>query len=327
MTTPLRWGVLGAARIAAAKALPALSRTPGAQVRAIASRDADRARALASRFDVPKAYGDYAALLDDRDVDAVYIALPNALHVEWTLASLDCGKHVLCEKPLAARRADAIALAERAASRGVTLVDGFMYRYHPQTQRLFELVAEGAVGSPHTARGAMSFVLDDPGDIRADPGLGGGAALDLGCYVADALCRLFDGEPSRVSGVRRVGPTGVDDTTTAVLDFGDAGTGTLEVSFRLPWIESVLEIHGREGTLRAPHLFNPGSSSPAITLLRQGRQPEEIRFPSTDMFAAMFAAFGDAARRAAEPPFAGDATRVATALELIAALPAAEAAS
>ena len=322
MSEEVRWGVLGAARIAADRALPALCALPDTSLEAVASRDRARAASLAERFGAPGAYGDYAELLADPAVDAVYVALPNALHTQWVLAALDHGKAVLCEKPLAYRTADAEKVARLSEATGLLAADGFMYRFHPQTERLFELVADGAVGEPRTARGALSFRLANGGDIRADPALGGGCLLDLGCYPVDALCRLYGGPAIGASGRRMIGASGIDEVTVVVLEFGGGRIGTVEASFRQHWTESLFEVRGEDGTLRAPYTFNPGRSAPTMTLLKPGADPIHFSSPGTDMFAMMFAAFGAAVRGVRPYPFpVSDLVSVATSLELASAVP------
>ncbi len=319
----MRWGVLGAARIAADRALPALCALPDARLEAVASRDLARAAALADRFGAPRAYGDYGELLADPAIDAVYLALPNSLHTPWVLAALDHGKAVICEKPLAYRTADAEQVARRSQATGLLAADGFMYRFHPQAERFFWLVADGAVGVPWTARGALSSRLADSGDIRADPVLGGGCLLDLGCYPVDALCRLYGGPAIAASGRRMIGASGIDEVTAVVLEFGGGRIGTVEASFRQRWTESLFEVRGEEGTLRAPWMFNPSRSGPTMTLLKPGASPIHFSFPGTDMFAMMFAAFCAAVRGVRPYPFpVSGLVNVATTLELASAVPA-----
>lgn len=291
MTEIVRWGILGTAKIARQRVVPAIQAVSEATVYAVASRDEARARAFAQDCGAPAWHATYQELIDDEKVDAVYVPLPNALHGSWARAAIAAGKPVLCEKPLTTGSADTAELVEYADSSGVLLAEGFMYRHHPNAAKVAELLSAGAIGRPVAARGALSFVLSDPADIRASPALGGGALLDLGCYVADALCRLYGGPAQRAEGVRLVGQSGVDEHVTAVLWFPGDRVGVVDCSFRLPWIESVFEIRGEEGTIRVPHAFNPGRSASALTLTKQGGKATQFDLPPCDMFAAMFAAF------------------------------------
>ena len=178
----LRWGVLSTANIAVKKVIPGIKRAERCAVAAIASRDADRARAVADALAIPKAHGSYEALLSDGDVDAVYIPLPNHLHAEWTIAAARAGKHVLCEKPLALSAADAQNMVDVCASEGVRLMEAFMYRLHPSWVSVRELVASGRIGRLRTVQSWFSFFNDDPGNIRNNKEYGGGVLLDIGCY-------------------------------------------------------------------------------------------------------------------------------------------------
>ena len=204
----LRWGLVSTARINDAF-LGGLAESSSGEVVAVASRDAARARAYADTHGIATAHGDYEALFTDPTVDAVYISLPNGLHLDGAERALRAGKHVLCEKPLG-RDPEAVSGAfDLADQQGLQLREAFMYRHHPQTGRLAELVAEGAIGGLRTIRSSFSFVLSDPDDVRLSEGLEGGALLDLGCYCVSGS-RLLAGEPEAATGVRVVGGDGVD---------------------------------------------------------------------------------------------------------------------
>ena len=220
MGVAVRWGFLSTARIND-KVLAGARASDAVEVVAVASRDAARARAYADERDVPRAHGSYEALLADPQVDAVYIGLPNALHVEWTIRALEAGKHVLVEKPFDRRVAPVERAFDVAQERGLVLSEGFMWRHHPQARRLSELVGTGAVGEVRLVRASFSFPLDRPGDVRWEPGLDGGALMDVGCYALNAARFLFDAEPKRVvSLVERDPALGIDRLTTAIADFG-----------------------------------------------------------------------------------------------------------
>ena len=315
----VRWGVLGTARIARDRAVPAIRALPEATLHAVASRDPERARAFAAEHGATVHYGDYRDLLADDQVDAVYLPLPKALHARWVREALTAGKPVLCEKPLCTDPQTAAELVELSETSGVPLAEGFMYRHHPTTTRIAELIDAGAIGVPLVARGALSFPLTDSSDIRTRPDLGGGALLDLGCYVVDALCRLYGGPAVAGGGVRLIGPTGVDEQVSAALRFAGDRIGVVDCSFRLPWLESVFEIRGTEGTLRAPHAFNPGRSATVLTLARPGGRTEDVASPACDMFAAMFGAFSRAVLGDGPYPFpARDSVASAQTLSLLA---------
>jgi D-xylose 1-dehydrogenase (NADP+, D-xylono-1,5-lactone-forming) len=254
----LRWGLLSTARINDAF-LAGIADLPSAEVVAVASRDAGRAHDYAQAHDIASAHGSYEALFADPAVDAVYISLPNGMHLDWTERALRAGKHVLCEKPLG-RDPDAVAAAFDLAERqGVHLREAFMYRHHPQTVRLAELVAEGAIGTLRAIRSSFSFVLADPEDVRLCADLQGGALLDLGCYCVSAS-RLLAGEPESVAAVRVLGGDGVDVSFAGALRFPGEVVAAFDVSFRVV-DGSGLEVAGDRGTLRVDdpwHIHSPG---------------------------------------------------------------------
>jgi predicted dehydrogenase len=253
----LRWGLLSTARINDAF-LAGVAESPSAEVVAVASRDGERARDYAQAHGIASAHGSYEALFADPAVDAVYISLPNGMHLDWTERALRAGKHVLCEKPLG-RDPDAVAAVFDLAERqGVALREAFMYRHNPQTVRLAELVAEGAIGTLRSIRSSFSFVLSDPDDVRLSGALEGGALLDLGCYCVSAS-RLLAGEPEAVAGVSVVGGRGVDVSFAGAMRFPGEVIAAFDASFRGDggW----LEVAGEEGVLRLDdpwHIHAPG---------------------------------------------------------------------
>jgi predicted dehydrogenase len=212
----------------------------------VGSRDAARAEAYAREHGIDRAYGSYEALLADPDVEAVYVSLPNSLHVEWSIRALEAGKHVLAEKPLS-RRPDEIDRAfDLADSAGLVLMEAFMYRHHPQTRKLEEVVSSGAIGELRQLRSSFSFMLRDQRDVRLQPELDGGALMDLGCYCV-SMSRLLAGEPEQVVGLQHLGPTGVDLRFDGVLRFPGDVLATFHCGFDLP-AAAGLEAIGSEGT-------------------------------------------------------------------------------
>src|SRR4029453_9382581 len=225
----VRWGLLSTAPINL-KLLAAAEQSDRAEVVAVGSRDAARAESYAREHGRAGAPGSYDALLADEEVDAVYVSPPNGLHIDWTMRALEAGKHVLCEKPMS-RRADEVERAlDLAEARGLVLSEGFMWRHHPQTERLVELIRGGAVGPLRLIRAAFSFPLAierSPRDARFDPELDGGAMMDVGCYCVSAI-RLFGGEPESVAGEQYVGPTGVDVVFAGTLGQADGGVSPFD---------------------------------------------------------------------------------------------------
>jgi D-xylose 1-dehydrogenase (NADP+, D-xylono-1,5-lactone-forming) len=224
----LRIGILGAAKIAGSFMVGAKASSRAAVV-AIASRDRGRAEAFARQHDIPRAYG-YAELLADREVDAIYNPLPNALHAEWTIAAACAGKHVLCEKPLAANEAEARAMFAAADANRVVLVEAFPYLFQPQTLEIERLIASGAIGEVRTMFAAFGFTMADPANIRLDAQLGGGALMDAGCYTVSLVRQVFGVRPARVTALARW-HAGVDQTLVATLEHPGGGIAQISCSF------------------------------------------------------------------------------------------------
>ena len=284
------WGILSTARING-KVIEGARASDRADVIAVASREEARAAAYAREHGIERAYGSYEALLADPDVEAVYVSLPNSLHVPWTLRALEAGKHVLCEKPLS-RRADDVEAAFDAAERaGLVLSEAFMWRHHPQTAALVRLVAEGAIGRLRVIRAAFSFSLTREGDVRLDPELDGGALMDVGCYCVSGI-RLLAGEPERVHAEQVVGPTGVDVAFAATLRLPDDVLAHFDCGFVLPY-RTGLEVVGEEGVLVVadPWIVR----SPGIEL-RRGDETERTAVEPADHYRLELENVGDAAR-------------------------------
>jgi predicted dehydrogenase len=226
MPEPVRWGIVSTAHINR-KVIPPAQASPEVDLVAVASRELSRAQAYADQWGIPRAYGSYEELLEDPEIEAVYISLPNSMHVPWSLKALEAGKHVLCEKPLS-RHPDEVAAAFDAADRaGRLLSEAFMYRHHPQAARAVELVREGAIGELRLVRAAFSFGLYDETNIRLQTGLEGGALMDVGCYCVSGS-RMFAGEPERVSGQAWFGPSGTDWVFAGTLRFPGDVLGTFD---------------------------------------------------------------------------------------------------
>jgi predicted dehydrogenase len=218
--TKIRWGILGVAKIAVEKVIPAITRGETGTVSAIASRSADKARAAADRLNIPKAYDSYQALLDDPDVDAVYNPLPNELHVPWSLRALEAGKHVLCEKPLARDAAEAGQLVEAGRRAGRLVMEAAMVRTHPRWLGARALVRAGRIGELRSMLGFFSYFNESPNNIRHRPDTGGGCLLDIGFYPVTMARFMFEAEPVRVMGKTEIDERfGVDRLASAILEF------------------------------------------------------------------------------------------------------------
>ncbi|MBN1660525.1 MAG: Gfo/Idh/MocA family oxidoreductase [Anaerolineae bacterium] len=252
----LRWGVLSTAKIGLEKVIPAMQAGAHSQVVGIASRDLGRAEAAARWLGIPRAYGSYEALLASPDVDAVYIPLPNHLHVPWSIKALEAGKHVLCEKPIGLSTGQARELQAAAhAHPNLKVMEAFMYRFHPQWQRTKQIVAEGGVGELRTVQSFFAYYNVDPDNIRNQADVGGGALMDIGCYCLSLARFLFDAEPARVMGIVERDPTfGTDRLTAGILDFG-VGTSTFTCATQLAPFQRV-NIVGTTGRVEIEIPFN-----------------------------------------------------------------------
>ncbi len=254
----LRWGLLSTARINLAL-LPALRECTRAEAAAVASRDGVRAAAFAAEHGLAKSYGSYDELIDDPDIDVVYNPLPNSMHAEWTVRAADAGKHVLCEKPLACTLAEVETIAAAAERNGVVIAEAFMYRHHPQTRRVQEIAASGAIGEVRLVRGSFSFTLERHADIRLDPDLHGGSAWDVGVYPVSYARTIFGEPPFAVAAVRHDGANGVDLTCAGTITFPGGGLAQFDSSFELP-LRAHVEIVGSTGVIVVRNPFKPGRS-------------------------------------------------------------------
>lgn len=243
----IRWGILGTGGINR-KLLAGARQSTAVEIAAVASRDPERAAAFAAEHGIPRSFGSYQAMLDDRDVDAVYISLPNALHHPWTMTALAAGKHVLCEKPYSRRPGEVVEAFDAAERAGLVLSEAFMWRYTRQTVRLVELLPR--IGRLQTIRATFSFPLDNPANIRLRADLDGGSLMDVGCYCVSGARLLAGEEPAAVYGTQEPGPTGVDLRFTGVLRF--QGGTVAEFTSGFTTDHEGLEAIGTTGSLRVP---------------------------------------------------------------------------
>ena len=222
MAKKVRWGVLGVAKIAVTKVIPGMQQGSLCEIAAIASRDLARASEAASSLGIAKAYGSYEDLLADPGIDAVYIPLPNHLHVPWSIKAAEAGKHVLCEKPISLTVKECRKLIEVRDATRVKIGEAFMVHSHPQWLRAREIVRSGEIGAVRSIIGAFSYFNDDPGNVRNVVDYGGGGLMDIGCYPITTARFVLGKEPARVQALIERDPKfGTDRLTSALLDFGD----------------------------------------------------------------------------------------------------------
>ena len=268
----LRWGLLGTARITRS-IIPALRAAAGHELTAVASRSAEKAAAHAKQWDIPRAITSYEAMLADPDIDIVYIPLPNHLHAEWTIKAAEAGKHVLCEKPIALTVEEVDRITAAATRHGVVVAEAFMYRHHPQTMMLKQLVGEGAIGELRFIRGSFTFTLNRPGDVRFESTYGGGSLWDVGCYPV-SLARVLAGmQPREVFGRAQAGTTGIDEMFAGQLIFTDKLQAQFDCGFVAPF-RTEAELVGTTGSIRVTRPFKPGASETLV--LSRGDDFEQI---------------------------------------------------
>jgi len=297
MTERLRVGILSTAKINNA-ILTGARASAGAEVVAVASRDRGRAEAYAAEKGIPRAHGSYEALLADEAVEVVYVPLPNSMHLPWSVKALEAGKHVLCEKPLSPRAADVEAAFDAAERAGRILMEGFMWRYHPATEKVVSLVRGGAIGNLRVVRSAFGFALDPAADnVRWSSELEGGAMMDVGCYCVSAL-RLLAGEPERVSAELVAGGDGVDARLAGVLRFGGDVLGTFDCAFDVPY-RAGIEVVGSTGTIVSLDPWH--GQSPVVRILRPETDPEEVAVEAANPYAGELDDLARAVREGSSP--------------------------
>ena len=285
MSTALRWGLLGTARINRLL-IPAIRAGARSELTAVASRTGERASAYAREWAIPRALSSYEALLADPAIDVVYIPLPNSLHVEWTVRALEAGKHVLCEKPLALTVADVDRVADAAAAAGRVAAEALMYRHHPLTGAAVEAVAAGRLGRVTLIKGAFTFPLTREGDVRLDPALGGGSLWDVGCYPVSYACLLAGAAPIEVVGWQRVSETGIDMEFAGMMRFASGAVAQFDAGFAGPF-RAEMEVIGTDGTLRIHRPFRTDERSALVLMV--GDQTSDLPFPAQAPFAGEIA--------------------------------------
>ena len=280
----VRWGVLSTAKIGTVKVIPGMQRGSHGEVVAIASRNLESAQAAADRLHLPKAHGSYEALLEDPDVDAVYIPLPNHMHVPWAVRALEAGKHVLCEKPIGLSACEGRKLWEAARRHPhLKVMEAFMYRHHPQWQKARQVVREGGIGQVVTIQSFFSYYNDNPEDIRNNREWGGGGIMDIGCYPISVSRFILESEPRRVvASITRDEKFQTDTVASCLLDFGGP-TCTFTCGTKIAPYQSV-HIHGTDGRVELQIPFNAPPDQPCILWHQRGMEVSEIKLPTSDQY-------------------------------------------
>ena len=307
MSDPVRWGVLGVAKIATEKVIPAMQKGAMCHIAAIASREPERAQAAAQRLGIARAYGSYEELLADPDIEAVYNPLPNELHVRWTETALAAGKHVLCEKPIALDAEEARRLIAAREKSGKLVAEAFMVRFHPQWRRAREIVRSGAIGEVGAMQTLFTYRLLDPGNVRNRPP-GGGGLYDIGCYAVLTARYIFGDEPVRVAASLDLDPKfGTDRLTSAILEFPGGRHLTFTAATQLAGAQRVV-IAGTAGRIEVKIPFNAPPDLPAEIVIDSGADlvgggAARESFPACDQYTLQGDAFARAVRGEAPQEF------------------------
>ena len=280
----IHWGILSTAKIGIEKVIPAMQQGKHCEIAAIASRTQEGAREAAKNLKIPKAYGSYHELLEDASIDAVYIPLPNHMHVPWTIKALAAGKHVLCEKPIALTAAEAEELLQETQKYpNLKVMEAFMYRHHPQWMRALDLINDGGIGMVKTVHSFFSYYNDDPENIRNMSDIGGGGLMDIGCYCISLARLIFEAEPQRVIGKIECDPEfKTDRLCSGILDFG-RGTSTFTCSTQLVPFQRV-NIFGTKGRIEIEIPFNAPSDRPCRMLFQCNDKIEEIELEKCNQY-------------------------------------------
>lgn len=295
----IRLGILSTAKIGIRSVIPAIQKSKNGIVAAIASRDPQKARDTAQSLGIARTFDSYQAMLESPDIDAVYIPLPNSMHMEWTIRAAQYGKHILCEKPFALNMSQVDEMIAAAKQHRVLLMEAFMYRFHPQFARAQELIAQGLIGDVRTIRSAFCFFLNRPGDIRRNKELGGGAMMDIGCYCVNMSRLIANAEPINVQANIVFGETTrVDESLAAVMLFPNEVFAIFDSSFRTDYREW-LQIQGTDGRIDIPRPIKP-MNNPAEIIVSRGEkadamfEPTTHTVPATNHYTLMAEHFADA---------------------------------
>ncbi len=303
----VKWGILGAAKIARTRVIPAMQKSEFCEVTAIASREPAKAEVTANDLGIPKAYGSYEDMLADPEIEAIYNPLPNHLHVPWSIRAAEAGKHVLCEKPIAMNVAEARELIAVRDRTGVVIGEAFMVQTHPQWERIIELVRDKRIGDLRHAIGSFAYFNADPANVRNVLSYGGGALMDIGCYPIKTSRMVFGEEPVRVTGtmVRDASLSGVDVSTSAILEY-PSGTCIFTCSMQLVANQS-MRFYGAKGFVAPEIPFNATPGGTSRIFIDDGRDlsgggvtVEE--FAACDQYTLQGDRFSRAIREGGRPP-------------------------
>lgn len=260
----IRFGIVSCAGIAQKQFIPAMKLASNAEIAAVGSRNLEKSKEFAEKNGIPRFFGSYEALLDSPDIDAVYIPLPNSMHKEWSIKAAAAGKHILCEKPLAVSEEDCLEMEEAARKHQVLLMEAFMYRFHPLTEKIIQEVHQGILGDRITIQSTHSFLLTDQNNVRLSAALAGGSLMDVGCYCVNVTRTLFQEEPEAVSAIAHFHPHGVDDQMNVMARFKSGRSAVMSCGLVSNYPSGYL-ISGTRGFIRAEYGFHLGVNHGIVT--------------------------------------------------------------
>jgi xylose dehydrogenase (NAD/NADP) len=306
MNPSIRWGIIGNATIARKCVIPAIFNSANGRIQALASRNPKKAEALATKYNIPQLYSHYGSVIEDKQVDAVYVPLPNHLHKEWTIKALEAGKHVLCEKPLACNAAEAMEMAQVASKNGLHLMEALMYRFHPRSRVIHQMVSRGKIGALRLVHVSFCFHIEEEILKKKENARlkkkGGGALLDVGCYGVSVARWMMGENPESVQATAHFNSEGVDIHAAGVLHFRNKGLATFEASF-ISALQQTFSIVGEAGSFELPHnSFIPWEKD--VTYVYRGRNEEigkQEVVPGSDEYRLMVEHFSDVIIRGISP--------------------------
>ena len=301
----VRWGVMSTANIGRVAVNPAIQASSNSNLNAVASRNAESARAFADEWKIPVAYGSYEAMLRADDIDAVYIPLPNSLHAGWSIKAMEAGKHVLCEKPLGLTHAECLEMQAASEANDVRFMEAFMYRFHPRTEKVLEMIRDGVVGELKMIQSVFTFRLKNQDNIRLDPALGGGGLMDVGCYCVNISRTAAGAEPEEVQAMAIQSASGVDEMLAGSMRFANGVIASFQCGLNTHRREAC-EIGGTEGYLKLNEAFLPGKGDVVIEEHRGGDAPVMHTIAGVDEYQCMVEHFSDCILNGTEPRYSAE---------------------
>jgi predicted dehydrogenase len=294
MADTVRWGILSTANIGKARVIPAMQQASNGKVVAVASRSLDKAQAFAAELNIPIAYGSYEELIASSEVDAIYIPVPNSEHAPWSILCAEAGKPTLCEKPLARNAAEAQRMVDTFAQKGVLFAEAFMYRFHPQTVRVKQMIDSGAIGDIKAISASFTFPIRHEDDIRLSKPLVGGSLMDVGCYCINVMRLMTGAEPVEAHALRVVGKESqVDESLAGVLKFPGGVLGHFDSSLRTHFTHSY-EIRGTRGRIEVDQGFVMPKDGETQIRVWQDHHFNEIWIEPANSYTLMAEDFADA---------------------------------